>query len=172
MVHDPTEKLLKAKKEDFKRKLRDTYLSELILSKGYRIMMQQISSRHGSDVEVYSSFDDFDISDQVDLVLSVSPYGFPVISGKVHDALRIGGYVLLLGNSNNKYIHFEDGVDVSLHSKYRKITRSAVKSGVEDCGLELYSIADRIRERYPSYTTGGSIGTPVTSAYAFQKIGN
>jgi hypothetical protein len=40
----------------------------------------------------------------VDLVMSVSPYGFTLVDEWVHAKIRVGGYILVAGNASNKFV--------------------------------------------------------------------
>lgn len=63
------------------------------------------------------------LDDSVDLLLTVSPYGFSAIDDWATGKLRSLGYALVLGNTRNKFIAEEAGKLFSseeVRSRYRK----------------------------------------------------
>ena len=92
-----------------------------------------------------------------DLIIGVSPYGFPLVTTWADRKLKPGGYVLVVANSSNAYATkdnklFESGTD--LKNKYREI-------GQGEAGGWIDWVVAKIKQDYPSCKTDLGDPTPL-----------
>lgn len=94
------------------------------------------------------------------LVMAVSPYGFPVMGALLDRKLAPGAWVLLIGSSNNKYITMKWAFTQDTVGGYREAT-------YYPGWIDVW--AHRILGEYNSQTSGLVRPTVLNSFYVYQK---
>jgi hypothetical protein len=121
------------------------------------------------DVDYFSraaSVDSVFGDDSVDLVMSISPYGFALVNQWSHDKLRSGGYVLAFGNERNNWLKVEKMFEGTLEEQFEVIEYTAADAVIK-------AIAERVKGQYDdavtSHTTGLGRETPVNKIVCARK---
>jgi hypothetical protein len=83
----------------------------------------------------------------VDLVMSISPYGFALVDDWVHGKLKPGGYVLAFGNERNKWLQDTHMFAGTLQQQYRVVSWNGASEP------QISDLARKVKRDYPSSTT-------------------
>lgn len=121
------------------------------------------------DVDYFSnqqSVDSVFSNGSVDLVMSISPFGFPLVNQWSHDKLRSGGHVLAFGNERNNWLNVEKMFEGTLEEQFEVIEYTTADAAIK-------AIAERVKGQYDeavsSYTTGLARETAVNKIVCARK---
>ena len=100
--------------------------------------------------------------DSIDILICVSPYGFTLVTQWVHERLKIGAYIIIIGNKANKYItHGENIFEPPLQQCYCKVLWPFDTFAMD--------VATKLLKKYPSNVSGLGRKTTLDLASVFLK---
>lgn len=104
--------------------------------------------------------------DQIDLILAISPFNYPVFNRETIRVLKRGGHVCILGNAANKFAnrlsHF---CTAELQAEYGDMFEPIADPSTTDIG----DIIDYLRLNYTSRTTDGHRETALHRANLWRR---
>lgn len=114
--------------------------------------VQYFTKRH----EVDSQYSDH----TVDLVISISPYGFTLVDSWINEKLRPEGYIVAIGHARNRYMSEERLISADLRDRYN--ANNTPEPWIQN-------IIEKVCESYPSNTSGLERDTPLGNVMIYQK---
>ena len=85
--------------------------------------------------------------DSIDILICVSPYGFTLVTQWVHERLRPGAYIIMIGNTANKYITRDENIfEPPLRNFYCNVDWPFDKFAI--------AVATKLLKEYPSNVSG------------------
>lgn len=141
-----TSKVYEEAKEYFRTVLR---FKELI---ALNPEVQYFTKRH----EVDSKYGDC----EVDLVISISPYGFTLVDHWINEKLKPEGYIVAIGHAGNPYMAEDRLIDTNLRNRYN--ANSTPESWVQN-------IINKVCKLYPSNTSRLERDTSLGNVLIYQK---
>ena len=101
--------------------------------------------------------------DSVDLVISISPYGFTLIDTWVDEKIKKGGYIIVLGNSTNPYV-----------TQDKKLFEFFLKADYTERDAEfqggLWGFIEKLTTYYKSHTSKLEDDTALNKTRIFRKL--
>ena len=110
-----------------------------------------------SENEINLMVDDLSI----DLLLSISPFGFSLVTDWVHRKLKVGAQLLVVGNHANKWLTEEKLIAPGLKRHYQRLPRLM--------GRWEQLVEEKIRMAYPSHTSAMERSTQLDTFHFFIK---
>ncbi|APR81266.1 Hypothetical protein A7982_06613 [Minicystis rosea] len=117
------------------------------------------------NIEYANATEQLDFEDRsVDVIVSVSPYGFPLINPETKRVLKRGGHIIVAGSQRNKFVAkdsslFQSGFD-----------RTWLEEIARDQSLVSMKLFFFIENYYKSQTSHGEHATKIDVLRAFRKL--